>query len=695
MTTAARGPASASGAEPGASATGSRLGTLFVVLAPVLVFAATLGFPFLTWDDTDNVSQNPLVRGTADGTFARIWSEPYAGLYVPLSYSAWRVLALVSGSPGTNGVLDPQPSWFHAANLALHVVCALVVLRLLRRLLAHEGAAVCGALLFALHPLQVEPVAWVSELRGLLAAALGLVALERWWTRDEAHTRAAWLARAGLALALFVAALLAKPSAVVFPALLLLLEVLGSARPWRETFPRMLPAVAVGGALAVVAVALASSAQSEKLGETVALAQRPRVALDALGFYLEKLCVPLSLAPDYGRTPQRVLDGGTPVWVLALAPGALVALVVSRARRLAWLAAAIFLAALLPVLGLVPFAFQKLSTVADRYAYVALIGPAILLGLLVRARANLGASIAGCVLALCALLSWKQASIWSSSRALFEHTLTVNDGSFKAWSHIALSYGYENKDAEAIAAYERCLELEPDHQVAHYNLAILLQRNGRHDEAFPHLEAASRLKESDTSAHAAYAVALLGKQRPAEARVLLEKVLAANPNDAAAHYSMASAWLLEQNLEAAAQELERAVALRRDAEYVRTLGVVRGALGDEAAALANARTAVELRPDWIDAVCDLASLLAGAQDERARDPARALDLAQRAVKLGAGRNARALEVLALVHARAGRLADAAAALEQALPLVRAAEPQRAPLVEQTLQAYQRAVVAPR
>lgn len=679
-----------SDATEAASAVASWRSTLIVLAAALLVFSAARGFPFLSWDDGENVSLNALVRSNEEGVWSRIWSEPYAGLYVPLSYSVWRVLALVSGPPGADGLLAPDAALFHGANLLLHACNAWLVLRLLRRLVAHEGAAICGALLFALHPLQTESVAWVSELRGLLAAALGLVALERYLWRDDARTSAGRIASSLVALCAFAAALLAKPSAVVFPLLALILERFWLERPWR----RVLPGVALGGALALGAIYLAQSAQSEKFGAPVPWSERPRIALDALSFYVAKLAWPFGLAPDYGRTPARVLQDGAGAWRLLIPLALAGALAASRARRRTWLAAALFVAALLPVLGLVPFAFQKISTVGDRYAYVALLGPALFLAQLARQRNQLAPVACGFVITISAVISWRQTQVWSDSRRLFEHTLEVNPASYKAWSHVGLSLGNEGRTKEAIEAYERCLAIQPEHQVAHLNLAILLQREGRAKEALPHFEAASRLKPSDTSAHQLYAVALLQEQRTVEARAALSKVLALTPNDASAHDSMATAWLLESKFDEAASELERAVSLRADAGYLRTLAAVRVAQGRHAEALPHLRAALALRPEWIAPMCDLASILAGAPDASLHEPAEALELAQRAVRLSREQDVHALEVLAAILARAERVPEAIAVQEKALARARAAEPGSVEGVEQTLRNYRAAAQAP-
>ena len=146
---------------------------LILVLATLSVFSPVLGMEFLTWDDDINVYQNPLLNPPAPAGLAHFWTGPHQNLYVPLTYTVWMGLAWFSRLP--DGGL--HPGLFHGANLTLHVAAVLVVFALLRLLVREDWAAGAGALLFAVHPVQVEPVAWVTGLKDVLGGLLLLTAV--------------------------------------------------------------------------------------------------------------------------------------------------------------------------------------------------------------------------------------------------------------------------------------------------------------------------------------------------------------------------------------------------------------------------------------------------------------------------------------------------------------------------------------
>ncbi|MDP2107157.1 MAG: hypothetical protein Q8J76_14265 [Desulfobulbaceae bacterium] len=187
-----------------------RLLPFFVVAA---VYGQTVGFDFVNYDDNVNVYANSLLVGEFLGVFAQVWSAPYEGLYVPLTYSLWALLVKISALlPYAD--YPQNPHLFHGANIFVHGVNTVALTALLRRLLRDEWAALGGALLFALHPVQVESVAWVSSMKDLLMGFFSLLALWHFVLfaqRDDSMNRSL---RYALGLIFFGAALLAKPSAV-------------------------------------------------------------------------------------------------------------------------------------------------------------------------------------------------------------------------------------------------------------------------------------------------------------------------------------------------------------------------------------------------------------------------------------------------------------------------------------------------
>ncbi len=359
------------------------------------VFWPSFEFSFLRWDDPVNVTENPLLLRPSWASLGQIWNAAYEGLYVPLTYSAWLAVVAIAGLP-------PSPAVFHGLNAVTHLVNVLLVFAWFFRLLPHAGSsaawqrgagATVGALLFAIHPLQVEPVAWVTCFRDLLSATFALLTLHLVLGSADAREGARGPAPGGsqvepadngpsrfvspsvkaqiLAGITFSLALLAKPSVASLPFVVGAVSLLVR----REGLLVALRRAAPLAALSIVAIWVTRQAQHGAGAAADPLWLRPLVALDALQFYLAKLVWPASLSLDYGRTTSSLSQAGSFAWCWILP---LLVLGGAWALRRRWppalFGAAIFLSALLPTLGLVSFAFQSFSNVADRYAYLALLG---------------------------------------------------------------------------------------------------------------------------------------------------------------------------------------------------------------------------------------------------------------------------------------------------------------------------------
>src|SRR5213083_3155681 len=317
-------------------------------------FGRTALHGFLFWDDRAFIAENPLIAHPSAASLLALWTTPLEDLYAPLTYTLWGLLAAVFG---------PKPWAFHLTNVALHALNGGLVFAVLRRLVTEDDgrAALAGALLFALHPVQSEAVAWASEAKDLLSALFSLLAIRQYLVFREGENRRAYLWASGA----FACALLAKPSAVVAPVLLVILNRGIQRRDWAGSLRGLSPWFVAAAAFTLIAAHVQPAAG---LHFVAPVWLRPAIALDALTFYLGKLVLPLHLIPDYGRTSQSVVSSGALAYTWIPAAALLAAGWVLR-QKLPWMAAAValFVAALLPVLGLVPFDFQYYSNVADHY----------------------------------------------------------------------------------------------------------------------------------------------------------------------------------------------------------------------------------------------------------------------------------------------------------------------------------------
>ena len=538
----------------------SKVAVLALLLTTTLVFGRVAGFEFLGWDDDVNLTRNARLFPVTAEAVGAYWTAPYLGLYVPVAYTYWSALAVGSRAlEGAHPAAELDPTLFHLGNLALHLGTVLFVLGILRRLGLSTRAALLGAALFALHPLQVEPVAWVTESRGLLAALFSTAAV---WLHLSAPERGARRARwvAG-ALVCFTLALLSKPSAVAAPCILFVLERWQLGRSWRASIAATVPWFALAGLSVAVAMSIQLGGDAGALTEVWT---RPFIAADALAFYLAKLALPLGLAAEYGRSPERALAGGA-IWFTWLVPAALALAVLVVPRLRPWrAAAAVFVAGLIPVLGLIPFAYQQYSTVADRYAYLAMLGPALALGLWCDASPTRARTLGPLALLLVlGVLSHRQLSHWSDTGALFEHSLAV----------------------------------QPDSATARINYGAHLNQSGELDAAEEQFRAAIEIRPRDKWAHYNLGLVFLRREEPARAEEAFEYVLTLDPKFPQAHYNLGLLASKRQDAPAALGHFERAVELRPQyAEAHNNLGFLKFALGDAAGAAGHFEAALQSMP---------------------------------------------------------------------------------------------------
>ena len=483
---------------------------LLLVVTVFLVYSRALTQDFVYLDDDYNVYQNPYLSPSVQ--FAPLWRHPYFDQYCPLTYTAYGLIALwarlPAPMPDTGATLDPH--LFHAALLFLHTLNVVLVFLLLRMLLARLQsktdsrtgyAAAAGALLFALHPLQVESVAWVTDLQRVLCGTFSLLSAIGYLKHANGLTEppARRWAYYGAALAMGLAAGLCKPSALSLPLMLLLLDRWFLGRSWRDCLLSVLPWLA-----AILPFVWLSQRAEPPLPAAVFTPwwTRPFLAGDTLAFYLTKLAAPFSLAIDYGRSPKAITSHwwGYATWLL---PEALMALVFFFRRGRPWLVGAclLSLAVLLPVLGFMPFTFAQYSIASDRYVYLALLGPAILFAIWLSAKGNrLTWALSGTVLAALAVFTFFQVRVWDNSPTLFSHALAVNPRSPIAHYDLGNFYLARDDYAHAITEFQAAADSDPFWQDPDTNLGVAFAREGEYAHAAEAFEATLRIDPNDAVA---------------------------------------------------------------------------------------------------------------------------------------------------------------------------------------------------
>ncbi len=544
----------------------SALAALVLVLLAIACYWPALSGGFI-WDD-DALTANPHM-GSWRGLFA-IWSGtegiPHEQHWWPVTYTSFWIEHALWG-------FDPRG--YHATNVLLHALNAVLLWRILVRL--SVPGALFGAALFAAHPVHVESVAWVIERKDVLSAALALAS-----TLSLLRYRGDGVgARLFLALALFALACLAKSMVVALPL------SLAFGLWWKDgkLEASLLPLCAIALALALVDVSVSGGADPLTDVDLSAL-ERLGAAGGALGYYARTLLFPRGLSPVPPFAAVGPVD-------LALAAGWLLlfAVLFSCRRRIGRAPVAVLCAwvvALAPVLGLVEFSWQRHALVADRFQYFAsaIALPALAaLGVRALERARVvravGRGAALLVLALLSVATLRYTRVFASEASHARRILAVNP---KAWAgHFNLGRVLTDEGLlePALGSYDRSIELRADYGAAHGNRGLVLWRLGRLEEAERAFQRALELDPGLASAHNNLGVLLTGRKAFAEAERHLARALELAPRDPATIANLGLLFAKSGRLERAVAEFRRALALDPN----------------EPVAKPSLVTALELRPD--------------------------------------------------------------------------------------------------
>ncbi|MBI5766298.1 MAG: tetratricopeptide repeat protein [Verrucomicrobia bacterium] len=523
-----------------------------------LAFAATLVayWPALSgtllWDDAGHVTRADLQSLSG---LARIWFEPGATQqYYPLLHSAFWLEHQLWGD-ATLG--------YHLVNVLLHATSACLFAALLRQLTI-PGASI-AALLFALHPVCVESVAWISEQKNTLSLVFYLGAALAHLRFNETRARRAY----ALATTLFVCALLAKTVTATLPAALLVIIWWRRGEPApsagrldlrRDVLP-LLPwfalSLAAGLTTAWFERTLIGAAGSHfELG----LVERGLLAGRVIWFYLGKLLGPANLMFIY---PRWTVDVGV-LWQFLFplaAVGVAVALWFQRQRGLlaAWL---LFIGSLFPALGffnVYPFIF---SWVADHFQYLACLP---ILALIALGLSRLPRAIPLVVLLILGGFTWRQSAIYRDPVTLFETTLRKNPACWMAHNNLAEELTHRGQPAGAIPHLEAALRLRPDFPEALNNLGDNLRRLGRPADAVGPFEKALKLRPRFAEAHNNLGIALMELNRASEGIARFEEALRLNPRYAVARHNLGLALASSGRPAEAIAHFQQ--ALRLDPDY--------------------------------------------------------------------------------------------------------------------------------
>src|SRR6266850_64624 len=623
------------------------------------VFSQTIHYNFVNFDDDIYVYNAPAIRaGLTLKGIAAAFTSPHAGNWHPLTTLSHMLDC---------GLYGLAPGGHHLTNVLLHVANSLVLLMVLRRMTGTFWRSAIVAALFAVHPLHVESVAWVSERKDVLSAVFFFLMLDAY----VRYARASSITRYLVVTALFVAGLMSKPMLVTVPIVLLLLdywplrrfEQISSTRGKakilqldnqrriiRRLFLEKIPLLIFSAGAGIVTFVL----QKRAVGALPPLPFLWRVenAVTSYVVYAWKTLWPTRLAVFYPH-PNDTLATWQVVLTIAFLLAITFAAIVWRDKRpylfTGWFW---YLIMLVPVIGLVQVGEQGH---ADRYTYLPSIGLFLIavwaageVAAVGQVRLWRGVATAGTVVIVTALActAFTQTSYWRNSETLWSHALAVttdNDFAHNNLGYLCVDRGELDK---AMSHFEAASKIRSGKLDPHYkmgtafvemNLGDALARKGQPDEAMAHFEQAINLQPDYAEAYYNRGNVLYAKGRIDEATADFEKALQIQPNDADAHTGLGNALLRKGAVKEAIAQYSQAVAFAPEDPHSRS---------------------------------NLAWLLATSSDASIRDGAKAVELAQQAVSLSGGKEPLFFRTLAAAYAETGRFSNAIAVIQQGVALAR-------------------------
>ena len=617
---------------------------LLLILITFVVYIPAIRSGFI-WDDDKCIEQNQTLQ-QADG-LKRIWlnekgAMPYQ--YYPLVYTTYWIEYRLWGGL--------KPGGFHFINVLCHVVGVLFFWRILR-FLKIPGAWLAAAI-FALHPAQVESVAWVTERKNVLSGMFYFAAawayLRCALTDEKQPSPAGKWTWYGVAVALFACSLLSKTAGCTLPAALLLVIWWKRGRLGHRDILAALPLFAMGVGMGLVTAWLETAPKHVAAGGAdwnQSFVERCLIAGHALWFYAGTLVWPANLMFVY---PRWAIDASQ-AWQYVYPAAALITIAVlwfmrQRIGRGPVTAVLFFAGTLFPALGFFNVYYTQFSYVADHWQYFACAGLIALFSAGMVRVIELSSSNSGwlmpltsiALLGILGIVSAHQQRFYKDIDALWRETLYCNPDAWFAHNNLGVRLRDQGNAAEAEHHYREAIRAKPPFSDAQNNLGLLLKKQGRLDEAVEHHQLAIDSK----------------------------------PDSAPLHNNLANAYLSARQLNPAIEQYRIAIALDPGFPvYHYNLAMCLSASGSHEEMLAELREALRLKPDWRQPMLQIAWQLATNPDASHTEIQEALQLASRAVEITRNRDAESLDTLAVAQAAAGDFEQAVGSAQTALTLAQA------------------------
>jgi protein O-mannosyl-transferase len=586
---------------------------LLLAVATLALYNPVNRHPFVNYDDDRYVTENPHIRqGLTADTF--IWA------LTSTEQANWHPLTWMSHALDVS-LYRLNPIGHHFTSILLHSVNVVLLFLLLMWATKRLGPSLFVAALFALHPINVESVAWVAERKNVLCTMFFFLTLWAygWYARKPQWKR--YLAVA----ALFAAGLASKPMVITLPFVLLLLDYWPLARvrqagleataeanagnptfPWSRLALEKVPLLALSAASAVITMQAQQAGGAVRSTVEFSFAVRIANAIYAYAMYLWKMVWPAHLAPLYPHPGDSLAE-----WQVIVAALFLLAISTavwrSRSRRYLLVGWLWFLGTLVPVIGLVQVGE---AAMADRYAYIPLIGIFVMIAFGVADWANekqIGlwpVLPAAAVLVALALTTHRQIEYWQSNEELWSHALAVTKNNFVAEDNLGGALTLEGKEEEAHLHFEAAARINPRDPLSRGNLGTYFQTHNQMREAVAQYEAAVQLTSdpvllAQTYANLGAAYRSLGDDD--QAHRSFDQSLRLNPNQYNAWLGLGLLARKQGKLDEAISDLSRSIELQPTAQAYYELGRALAQAGNIPPALDAYQEALKIAPDFVEA----------------------------------------------------------------------------------------------
>jgi Flp pilus assembly protein TadD len=572
---------------------------LLLIVVTLALYNPVNQHPFVNYDDPGYVTDNAHVR-------AGLSWDTITWAFSATEQANWHPLTWISHALDYQ-LFHSNPAGHHFDSLLIHALSAVVLFLILVRGTGRVGASFFVAALFALHPINVESVAWIAERKNVLSTLFFFLTIGAygWYAAKPSWPR--YLS----VFVLFALGLMAKPMVITLPCVLLLLDYWPLRRVGKNSIGQLviekLPLFALSAGSAVMTMSAQQAGGAMRSTVQFSLGTRLANAIVAYASYLWKMIWPLRLAPMYPHPGETLAGWQILISILVLA-GITVLVLIRREKRYLAVGWCWFLGTLVPVIGLVQVGDQAM---ADRYAYIPLIGIFVMVAFGVVDLADAKkvsftprVVAAACILVALSFLTYRQLGYWSSSYDLWSHTLAITQNNFVAEDNMGGALLLLDKPDEAHAHFEAAARINPRDPMSHSNLGAYLQEHNRLREAVEEYESTIRMTSDPallalTNANLGAAYRDLGDE--AKARERYDEALRLNPNQFNAYLGLGRLLERQGKLDEAIANYSRSIEIRPSESGFLGLGHALQMKGRRQEAIAAYQQALQLNPDSTEA----------------------------------------------------------------------------------------------